>query len=167
MSVAEDLGGPEVGPRGEGVVLRAHELDGRGGGGGHQRRDTAEAEPREVWHAVGRGERAQGAMRERAHLVQVADDGQAARWRREMPRPPRHRRGASSRGRGGRRGGRGRAEAGRRAPWCLQMIGVDLQIVGGHYRPYGVAGGKGRCHLPVSGLHIPPLYRPTAWRLCA
>jgi hypothetical protein len=22
------------------------------------------------------------------------------------------------------------------------MIGVDLQMVGGHYRPYGVAGGK-------------------------
>jgi hypothetical protein len=34
---------------------------------------------------VDRGQRAQGAVRERAHLVQVADDGQATRSRRETP----------------------------------------------------------------------------------
>jgi len=87
-AVREDLGGAEVRARGEGAVVLAHERRRGGRGGGDQRGDLAEAEAQEVGRAVRRGERAEGAVRERAHLVQVADQRQAPRRWRQAPRVP-------------------------------------------------------------------------------
>jgi hypothetical protein len=76
-AVREDISRAEVRARGEHVVVLPHERCGGGRGGGDQSFHLAEAQPHEIWHAVRRGERAQGAVRERADLVQVADDQQA------------------------------------------------------------------------------------------
>jgi len=67
--VREDLGGAEVRARGEGAIMLAHEHRRGSKGGGDQRGDLAEAEMQEVGRAVRRDERAEGAVREPAHLV--------------------------------------------------------------------------------------------------
>ena len=63
------VGVAEVRVRGEGAIILAHERRRGGQGGGDQRGDLAEAEMQEVGRTVRRDERAEGAVREPAHLV--------------------------------------------------------------------------------------------------
>ncbi|WVZ59461.1 hypothetical protein U9M48_009598 [Paspalum notatum var. saurae] len=82
-AVEEDVCEGGVRPGREDVVVRAQ--DGLRGArrGDDERRDGAEAEEHEAVAAVVGGEVAEGDMREAPNEVQVADDGQPARWRRE------------------------------------------------------------------------------------
>lgn len=70
-------------PRGEGVVVRAHDKLRSARRRHDQVRDGAEAEEHETAAVMLRGEAAEGDMRAVADEVQVADDGQGRRGRRQ------------------------------------------------------------------------------------